>query len=379
MLCFVVSCTTYILYFTRRYLISSNLISLHFHSFSFITGMLVYNRRKLGKYFDKYLIITSNLQKNPLAHIKHQLFFKYMPRAFENFDLSDFDLVISSSSAFAKGVITSPNSVHICYCHTPPRYLWDLTHEYLKDYNLIIRRYLERNFHYLRIWDTIAANRVDYFVANSNYVANRIKKFYKRDCKVIYPPVDTEYFTPAKDKNIEDYYLIVSRLVPYKRVDLAVEAFNQLSKRLVIVGDGPEYKKLKSIAKSNIEFLGYQPDKTVRDLYQRCKALIFPGVEDFGIVPVEVQACGRPVIALKKGGAVETVEEGKTGVFFEKQDVESLKEAVYKFEQDIERFDKDYIRSHAEKFSAERFRMEFKDFILKVTEYERGEGMGGKV
>lgn len=165
-----------------------------------------------------------------------------MPRAFENFDLSDFDLVISSSSAFAKGVITSPNSVHICYCHTPPRYLWDLTHEYLKDYNLIIRRYLERNFHYLRIWDTIAANRVDYFVANSNYVANRIKKFYKRDCKVIYPPVDTEYFTPAKDKNIEDYYLIVSRLVPYKRVDLAVEAFNQLSKRLVIVGDGPEYK-----------------------------------------------------------------------------------------------------------------------------------------
>jgi len=340
---------------------------------------LVYNRRKLGKYFDKYLIITSNLQKNPLAHIKHQLFFKYMPRAFENFDLSDFDLVISSSSAFAKGVITSPNSVHICYCHTPPRYLWDLTHEYLKEYNLIIRRYLERNFHYLRIWDTIAANRVDYFVANSNYVANRIKKFYKRDCKVIYPPVDTEYFTPAKDKNIEDYYLIVSRLVPYKRVDLAVEAFNQLSKRLVIVGDGPEYKKLKSIAKSNIEFLGYQPDKTVRDLYQRCKALIFPGVEDFGIVPVEVQACGRPVIALKKGGAVETVEEGKTGVFFEKQDVESLKEAVYKFEQDIERFDKDYIRSHAEKFSAERFRMEFKDFILKVTEYERGEGMGGKV
>ncbi|ADQ05798.1 glycosyl transferase group 1 [Caldicellulosiruptor hydrothermalis 108] len=340
---------------------------------------LVYNRRKLGKYFDKYLIITSNLQKNPLAHIKHQLFFKYMPRAFESFDLSDFDLVISSSSAFAKGVITSPNSVHICYCHTPPRYLWDLTHEYLKDYNLIIRRYLERNFHYLRIWDTIAANRVDYFVANSNYVANRIKKFYKRDCKVIYPPVDTEYFTPAKDKNIEDYYLIVSRLVPYKRVDLAVEAFNQISKKLVIVGDGPEYKKLKSIAKPNIEFLGYQPDETVRDLYQRCKALIFPGVEDFGIVPVEVQACGRPVIALKKGGAVETVEEGKTGVFFERQDVESLKEAVYKFEQDIERFDKDYIRSHAEKFSAERFRVEFKDFILKVTEYERGEGMGGKV
>lgn len=340
---------------------------------------LVYNRKKLGKYFDKYLIITSNLQKNPLAQIKHQLFFKYMPRAFESFDMSDFDLVISSSSAFAKGVITSPNSVHICYCHTPPRYLWDLTHEYLKDYNVIIRRYLEKNFHYLRMWDTIAANRVDYFVANSNYVANRIKKFYKRDCKVIYPPVDTEYFTPATDKNIEDYYLIVSRLVPYKRVDLAIEAFNQLSKRLVIVGDGPEYKKLKSIAKSNIEFLGYQPDETIKELYQRCKALIFPGIEDFGIVPVEVQACGRPVIALKKGGAVETVEEGKTGVFFEKQDVESLKEAVFKFEKDIDKFNKDYIRSHAEKFSAERFRKEFNDFILKITEYERGEGIGGKV
>jgi len=328
---------------------------------------LVYNRKKLGKYFDKYSIITSNLQKNPLAQIKHQLFFKYMPRAFESFDLNDFDVVITSSSAFAKGVITSADSVHICYCHTPPRYIWDLTHEYLKNYNVIIRGYLEKNFHYLRMWDTIAANRVDYFIANSKYVANRIKKFYKRNCYVIYPPVDTEYFTPAKDNEIEDYYLIVSRLVPYKRIDLAIEAFNQLSKRLIIVGDGPEYKKLKSIAKSNIEFLGYQPDEAVRDLYQRCKALIFPGIEDFGIVPVEVQACGRPVIALKKGGAVETVEEGKTGVFFERQDVESLKEAVYKFEQDIERFDKDYIRSHAEKFSAERFRMEFKDFLLKVT------------
>ncbi|WPX08899.1 glycosyltransferase [Anaerocellum danielii] len=339
---------------------------------------LVYNRKKLGKYFDEYLIITSNLQKNPLAQIKHQLFFKYMPRAFESFDLSDFDLVISSSSAFAKGVITSPNCIHICYCHTPPRYLWDLTHEYLKDYNIIIRKYIERNFHYLRIWDTVAANRVDYFVANSNYVANRIKKFYKRDCKVIYPPVDTEYFTPAKDKNIEDYYLIVSRLVPYKRIDLAVEAFNKISKRLVIVGDGPEYKKLKSIAKPNIEFLGYQPDEIVRNLYQRCKALIFPGIEDFGIVPVEVQACGRPVIALKRGGAAETVEEGKTGVFFEKQDVESLKEAVYKFEKDIDKFDQNYIRFHAEKFSAERFRREFSDFILKVTEYERREGRGEK-
>lgn len=332
---------------------------------------LVYNKKKLGKYFNNYTIITSHLQKNPLAQVKHQLFFKYMPRAFEGFNLTEFDLVISSSSAFAKGVITSPESIHICYCHTPPRYIWDLTYEYLKDYNIIVQKYLEKKFHYLRIWDTIVANRVDYFIANSNYVANRIKKFYKRDCKVIYPPVDTDYFKPSEKENVEDYYLIVSRLVPYKRVDLAVEAFNKLSQRLIIVGDGPEYKKLKAMAKSNIKFLGYQPDDTIKELYQRCKALIFPGIEDFGIVPVEVQACGRPVIAFKKGGALETVEENKTGIFFERQDTDSLIEAIYKFEKNLHNFDTNYIRAHAEKFSSERFRKEFNDFVDEVLKEKK--------
>ncbi|AZT91543.1 glycosyltransferase family 4 protein [Caldicellulosiruptor changbaiensis] len=334
---------------------------------------LVYNEKKLGAYFDKCKIKTSYLQKNPLAKKKHQLFFKYMPRAFEEFDLSEFDLIISSSSAFAKGVITSPNSIHVCYCHTPPRYIWDLTHEYLKDYNFLVRKYLEKKFHYLRMWDSIAANRVDYFIANSFYVAKRIKKFYKRESRVIYPPVDTEYFTPSKDGKIEDYYLIVSRLVAYKRVDLAIEAFNQLSKRLIIVGDGPEFKKLKGLAKNNIEFLGYQSDEVIKELYQHCKALIFAGVEDFGIVPVEVQACGRPVIAYKMGGATETVEENKTGIFFERQNVESLRNAVIKFETNIQNFDSRYIRLHAEKFSAQRFREEFERFILEVIN-EKGFG-----
>lgn len=329
---------------------------------------LVYNKNKLGAYFDKYEIKTSYLQKNPLAKKKHQLFFKYMPRAFEEFDLSEFDLIISSSSAFAKGVITPPHSIHVCYCHTPPRYIWDLTHEYLKDYNILVKKYLEKNFHYLRIWDGIAANRVDYFIANSFYVAQRIKKFYKRESKVIYPPVDTDYFTPSEDGKIEDYYLIVSRLVAYKRVDIAIEAFNHLSKRLIIVGDGPEFKKLKGLAKNNIEFLGYQPDDVIRDLYRHCKALIFPGVEDFGIVPVEVQACGRPVIAFRRGGTLETVEENRTGLFFNDQKSDSLIDAIYKFEKNIQNFDPNHIRSHAEKFSTDRFKNEFKNFVNKIIE-----------
>ncbi|WAM36292.1 glycosyltransferase [Caldicellulosiruptor acetigenus] len=327
---------------------------------------LVYNEKKLGKYFKDCTIITSNLQKNPLAKVKHQLFFNYMPKAFESFDLSEFDLIISSSSAFAKGVITPPNSLHICYCHTPPRYIWDMFHEYMKDYNFIIKKYLEKSFHNLRIWDSVAANRVDYFIANSNYVANRIRKYYKRESKVIYPPVDTEFYVPSSKKEIGNYYLIVSRLVSYKRIDIAVDAFNQLNEKLIIVGEGPELKKLKSLAKKNIEFLGYQSEDTIRELYQHCKALIFPGIEDFGIVPVEVQACGRPVIAFKKGGVVETVEENKTGIFFEKQNSEGLKEAINRFERNIEMFDSAYIRRHAEKFSAERFRQEISDYVNNI-------------
>ncbi|ADQ41905.1 glycosyl transferase group 1 [Caldicellulosiruptor acetigenus I77R1B] len=327
---------------------------------------LVFNEEKLGNYFDKNEVITSYLQHIPLAKKKHQLFLSFMPKAFERFDLREYDLILTSSSAFAKGVISSPKSIHICYCHTPPRYIWDLSYEYLKDYNFLVRWYLEKKFHYLRMWDTLAANRVDYFIANSNYIANRIKKFYKREAKVIYPPVDVQYFTPSYEK-VEDFYLIVSRLVSYKRVDLAVEVFNRISKKLIVIGDGPEYKKLKAMAKRNIEFMGFQPDSVIREMYRKCKALIFPGVEDFGIVPVEVQACGRPVIAYKEGGVLETVIENKTGIFFDKQDVESLIKAIGKFEKEIDTFDSRFIRKNAERFGQERFREQIKNFIFEIV------------
>jgi len=326
---------------------------------------LFYDKDRLSKYFNNMDIRTSYLQKIPFAKKRHQFFMAFMPKAFEGFDLREYDLILSSSSAFSKGVITSPDSIHICYCHTPPRYIWDLSYEYLESLKGIKRWYFKNKIHYLRLWDRLAADRVDYFIANSNFIAKRIKKVYRRDSAVIFPPVDVDYFTPSNEEP-EDYYLIVSRLVPYKRIDLAIEAFNKIGKKLVIIGDGPEYVRLKNMANKNIEFLGHKKDNEIREYYRKCKAFIFPGLEDFGITPVEAQACGRPVIAYGKGGVLDTVIDGKTGIYFHNQTVEDLIKSIYVFEDKIAIFDKNIIRTNAEKFSPGIFREKMSKFIENI-------------
>jgi glycosyltransferase involved in cell wall biosynthesis len=306
---------------------------------------------------------VSFVQRLPGAQQRYRTYLPLMPLAIEQFDLRGYDLVISSSHAVAKGVITGPDQLHICYCHSPIRYAWDLQHQYLKESGLErgMKSWIARALlHYLRLWDSRTANGVDVFIANSRYIARRILKVYRREAEVIYPPVDVEAFTLRQDK--EDFYLTASRMVPYKRIDLIVEAFSQMpDKRLVVIGDGPEMPKVRAKAGPNVTLLGYQPFEVLRDYMQRAKAFVFAAEEDFGIAPVEAQACGTPVIAFGKGGAAETVVAGETGVFFQDQNVPSLIRAVEEFER--LRFDPLRVRKNAERFSSERFRREFAALI----------------
>jgi glycosyltransferase involved in cell wall biosynthesis len=309
----------------------------------------------------------------------HRHFLPLYPYALEQFDLSRYDLVISSESGPAKGVITSPRTCHICYSHSPMRYIWDQYHEYRKRMNPLTRTAFSLAAHYARLWDVTAATRVDYFVANSSYVASRIRKYYRRESTVIHPPVDVEagYISPS----IEDYYLVVSRLVPYKRVDLAIQACNRLSRRLRIVGTGPEYKGLKKIAGPTIEFLGRLEEHSLGETYSRCRALLFPAEEDFGIVPVEAQSFGRPVIAYGQGGCLETVlglsSNGEcddaahsSGVFFDVQSVDGLSDGIATFERVEPMFRSQFISAHAGQFSLDRFKSDFVDFACeKLAEF----------
>ena len=314
-------------------------------------------------------IHTSFIQRFPKAKEKYRNYLPLFPLAIEQFDLSDYDLIISSSYAVAKGIITNSNQIHICYCHTPIRYAWDMYHLYLRQTGLdkkIIRGLIAKIvLHYIRLWDYATSNRVDYFLANSKYTARRIKRVYGRDATVIYPPVETDRFEVNTKK--EDFYLTVSRIVPYKRVDLIVDAFSQIKdRRLIVIGDGPDLKKVKGRANKNIEFLGGQPFDVVKDYMQRARALVFCAEEEFGIVPVEAQACGTPVIALGRGGVRETVIENKTGIFFYRQRVEDIIGAVRAFERREDRFDPYEIRENVEFFDKKRFKREFKEFIEKI-------------
>jgi glycosyltransferase involved in cell wall biosynthesis len=327
--------------------------------------------RKLG--VDPSKVTQSFISRLPFAQKLYRNYLAFFPLAIEQFDLSKYDVIISSSHAVAKGVITRHYQLHISYCHTPIRYAWDLYHQYLREANLEkgLKAYIAKNIlHHIRIWDYTTANRVDYFVANSNYTAARIKKIYGKDAIVIYPPVDVDKFTLREEK--DNFFLTASRMVPYKMIPLIAEAFSRMpDKRLVIIGDGPDFEKVKKIAKGfkNIEVLGYQPFEVLRDYMQRAKAFIFAAEEDFGIIPVEAQACGTPVIAYGKGGAKETVIDGKTGIFFYDQKVDALVEAVNLFEKNQDKFDPKEIRKNAERFSPENFRKSFKDFVdLKIKE-----------
>jgi glycosyltransferase involved in cell wall biosynthesis len=306
---------------------------------------------------------TSFVQRLPFGRTHYRSYFPIMPFAVEQFDLSAYDLVISSSYSFAKGALTGPNQLHVCFCHSPIRYAWDMQHQYLKHgagRSAWIARLL---LHYVRLWDARTAHGVDRFIANSKYIARRIEKVYRRDSRVIYPPVDVDAFSVCHDK--EDFYVTASRLVPYKRIDLIVEAFAAMpDKKLVVLGDGPELKKLRAKATPNVTMLGHQPFDVLVDHIQRAKAFIFAAEEDFGIAPVEAQACGTPVIAFGRGGAVETIVDGETGIFFSEQTAASICRAVREFEMVEEDLDPERIRENAERFSTARFRAKFKDYVL---------------
>lgn len=320
----------------------------------------IYNKDRMEGVLKEAEVITSSLQKSKRARKNHRNYFPFMPAAFESFDLNEYDVVLSSSSSCAKGVITNPDTMHICYCHSPMRYGWEFYYEYTGEMNGIKKFIIKHIMNYMRIWDRVSSDRVDYFIANSENVAKRIWKHYRRESVVIHPPVRCNLFNISDID--EDYFFIVSRLQEYKRIDLAVEAFNELGLSLVIIGDGPMREKLEKMAKPNVKILGRQPDEVIKEYYSKCRAFIFPGEEDFGITPLEAQASGRPVIAYGKGGALETVIEDKTGVFFKEQTKDSLIDAIKKFE--TMNFDKNEIRKHAEGFDEEIFKQKIHKYLL---------------
>ncbi|HDY8316042.1 TPA: glycosyltransferase family 4 protein [Klebsiella pneumoniae] len=312
---------------------------------------------------------TTFIQNLPFSRTNYQKYLPLMPLAIEQLDVTSHDVVLSSSHAVAKGVLTGPDQLHLSYVHSPIRYAWDLQHQYLREsfLNKGIKGTLAKILlHKMRIWDYRTANGVDHFIANSKFIARRIKKVYGRDADVIYPPVDVERFTLNENK--ENYYFTASRLVPYKRIDLIVEAFSHMpDKKLLVIGDGSEMNKIKSKASKNIEILGYQPNSVMQEHMKNAKAFVFAAEEDFGITPVEAQACGTPVIAYGKGGALETVrplgQNSATGLLFGKQDVTSIVEAVNKFEISISELQPADCRSNALKFSAQRFKDEMGRYI----------------
>jgi glycosyltransferase involved in cell wall biosynthesis len=314
-------------------------------------------------------VTTTFIQQLPFAKKHYRAYLPLMPLAIEQLDVSAYDLVISSSHAVAKGVITGPDQIHISYVHSPIRYAWDLQHQYLKESGLDkgLKGFIAKYFlHKMRVWDQRTSNSVDYFIANSEFIARRIWKAYRREAEVIYPGVDTAIFTPLGVK--EDFYLAASRMVPYKKMDLIVESFSKMpNKRLVVIGDGPDFKKIKARASSNVTLMGYQSTPVLIDYMRRANGLIFAAEEDFGLVPLEAQACGTPVIAYGKGGALETVRgmnvSQPTGVFFAEQKIVSICAAVERFESNREQFSTDNCVKNAGNFSPANFRAKLLDSI----------------
>src|SRR3989344_3209299 len=327
---------------------------------------LFYDKNATGGVFEGRDVRTSFLQNLPFVKKHHRGFPLLMPLAVEQFDFSDFDVVVSISASFAKGIITKPHTRHVCLCLTPPRFLWDDSQKFVEEfgYPKLIRNILPPFISYLRVWDREASYRVDEFWAISDFIKERIRKYYPKDTEIVYPPVDvSRFYLQPTTYNLQPYFLMVGRLVAYKRFDLGVKAFNKLGFSLKIVGTGPELKKLKRVANDNIEFLGLVSDNCLADLYSKAQALVFPQEEDFGIVPLEALASGRPVIAFRSGGAVETIVEGKTGVFFDEQTIDSLVYAIKSFNS--QKFNSDTCRKQAEKFDVSVFKQKVLEKLVK--------------
>lgn len=316
-------------------------------------------------------VTTSFIQKLPLARKKYRSYLPLMPLAIEQFDLSKYDLILSSSHAVAKGVITGPDQLHICMCYSPIRYAWDLQHQYLRESGLNkgFKGWLAKlSLHKIRLWDLRTTNGVDKFIAISGFIARRIHKVYRRESVIIYPPVYVGEFS-ALPKSKEDFYFTSSRMVPYKKIDLIVETFSKAfpDKKLIVIGDGPDFKRIKALAGENVTLLGYQKFDVLKDHLARAKAFIFAAEEDFGIAPLEAQASGTPVIAFGKGGALETIrglDDGNpTGLFFIEQTVTELTKAINLFEQNVDKISAESCVINAQRFSDSRFRSEFKKFV----------------
>ncbi|MCW9712609.1 glycosyltransferase [Aliifodinibius salicampi] len=322
---------------------------------------LVAVEKNISRELQQHLIRTTSLGKLPGVKRYYKSLLPLYPMAIRNHRVES-DFILSSDASLIKGVGQPDDVPHVCYCHSPPRYLWDMQEEYLQRMNPFSAQVLKRLTPYLRKFDLEGAAKVDHFLANSKFVQKRIKRIYNRESTVIYPPVDLSEFSYKHPQ--EEYYLMVSALVPYKRVGLAVQAFNELEKPLVIIGSGSEKERLEQMAGDNISFLGSQPFEVLKEHYELCRAFIFPGVEDFGITPLEAQASGKAVIAYKEGGALETVQEDETGLFFEEQTPEALIEAVKRFEKIEKQFDRERCRENASRFSPERFRSAIKDFLI---------------
>jgi glycosyltransferase involved in cell wall biosynthesis len=322
----------------------------------------IYRPRALPEHYRSWDIRPSFLNRLPLIRRFHQVYLPFYPLAFESLDLRGYDVVFSLTSAFGHGVITPAETRHVCYCLTPARFLWNY-HSYIEREGLgrLARLGLAPFLKSLRQWDRQAADRVDEFIAISRTVQRRIAKYYRREAQIIYPPVDTARF--AIEREPEEYFLVVSRLVPYKRIDLAVRAFNELGLPLRIIGEGRDRAALQAMARPNVQFLGYLPDEVVREQMARCRAFIFPGEEDFGITPLEAMAAGRPVIAYGAGGALDTIEEGVSGLFFREPTPEALAEAVRRL--DAQRFDPQTLRQHARRFDVARFRRELGEVLAR--------------
>jgi len=321
---------------------------------------LVHDKKKVGDFFNGLDIHSSFIQRLPLSLSHLRWYLSMMPTAIETFDLSDYDVILSSASAFGKGAIAPSHALHICYCHTPTRYLWSDANTYLKEVGggAVIKYILPFVLNRLRMWDYLASQRVDFFLANSHFVADRIKRYYNREADVIYPPVDVDAYPYVEKLN---YFIIVSRLRPYKKIDLAIQAFNRLNMNLVIVGDGEERARLESIAGNKIFFTGAVSEKVKKRLLAGARGFLHPQEEDAGIAAVEAMAAGTPVIAYNSGGAVETVINGITGAFFEEQTWQCLADSVIRFNR--ETWDNERIRAHAQQFSRQRFMAELKSFV----------------